>query len=423
MKKTYLAALSMAAACSVCVPVAFAEEGNNTYSLVQNVYGWGSGYSKVIVPVDFNTEADYMDAGNYKVLVERYDADNELLDSGERVVTAAYRSDEEGKCDEEGSYVTLDMAVTAYIPFASPYYTDRDSFLSSLKSWADCQYTIENVETGENWAKLDAVYHPDEELFQNDVFTGGETDIPYAFYEPEDDGEAHPLVVWLHGAGSGGNDIGFVTGGKKVTNFVTDDVQDIFGGAYILLPQCETFWMDNGNGEMTTDGSSKYMTTLKALIDTFAEAHTAVDLNRIYVGGCSNGGYMTVKLALNYPDAFAAIFPVCEAYKNEWITDEEVAEIASVPAWFVHCMADPVVDINETAIPLYERMQDAGSENVHFTVYEKIYDPEYGNPYNGHYAWIYALENMCTTDYDGSPVMVDGEEVNLYQWVAAQSKE
>ena len=121
MKKTYLAALSIAAAFSVCVPVAFAEEGNNTYSLVQNVYGWGSGYSKVIVPVDFGAEADYMDADNYKVSVERYDVNNELIGSGERVVTAAYRSDAEGKCDVEGDYVTLDMAVTAENPLASPY--------------------------------------------------------------------------------------------------------------------------------------------------------------------------------------------------------------------------------------------------------------------------------------------------------------
>ena len=422
MKKTYLAALSIAAAFSVCVPVAFAEEGNNTYSLVQNVYGWGSGYSKVIVPVDFGAEADYMDADNYKVSVERYDVNNELIGSGERVVTAAYRSDAEGKCDVEGDYVTLDMAVTAENPLASPYYTDPNSFMSTLKAWADCQYTVENTETGESWAELETVYHPDEELFQNDVFAEGEVDIPYAFYEPEEDGETHPLVVWLHGAGSGGNDIGFVTGGMKVTNFVTDEVQDIFGGAYILMPQSETVWMDNGNGEMTTDGSSEYTTTHKALIDTFVSEHNSVDTNRIYVGGCSNGGYMTVKLALEYPDAFAAIFPVCEAYNDSWITDEEIASIASVPTWLVHCTADPLVDINETALPLYERLQAAGSENVHFTVYEEITDPEYGNAYSGHFAWIYSLENMCTTDYDGSPVTVDGEEVNLYQWVAAQSK-
>lgn len=34
---------------------------------------------------------------------------------------------------------------------------------------------------------------------------------------------------------------------------------------------------------------------------------------------------MTVKLALEYPDAFAAIFPVCEAYYDSWITDKEIA--------------------------------------------------------------------------------------------------
>lgn len=422
MKKMYLSALGMAAALSLCASAAFAEEGGGTYSLIQNVYGWGSSYSKAIIPVDFSTEADYMDTDSYIVSVERYDTRETLLGAGERVVTAAYRSDAEGKCDVAGDYVTLDMAVTADLALASPYYTDPDSFSSALKSWADCQYTITNTQTGESWDELNTVYHPDEALFQDAVFTEGETDVPYAFYEPEDDGEAHPLVVWLHGAGSGGTDIGFVTGGMKVTNFVTDEVQDIFGGAYILMPQCETVWMDNGNGEMTTDGNSMYTTTLKALIDSFTAERAAIDPNRIYLGGCSNGGYMTVKLAIEYPDTFAAIFPVCEAYKSEWITDEEVAAIASVPTWFVHCTADPLVDINETAIPLYERLQAAGADNVHFTKYEEIFDPEYGNPYGGHFAWIYSLENMCTTDYDGKPVTVDGSEVNLYQWVAAQSR-
>lgn len=146
--------------------------------------------------------------------------------------------------------------------------------------------------------------------------------------------------------------------------------------------------------------------------------HTFVDVNCIYTGRCSNGSYMTVKLVLEYPDAFAAIFLVCEAYYDSWITDKEIASIASVPTWLVHCAEDLLVDINETAHPLYERLQAAGSENVHFTVYEEIIDPEYGNAYNGHFAWSYSLENLCTTDYDDTAITIDGEEVKLYQWVA-----
>lgn len=131
---------------------------------------------------------------------------------------------------------------------------------------------------------------------------------------------------------------------------------------------------------------------------------------------------MTVKLVMDYPEMFAASFPICEAYKTNLISDEEVVKLASVPTWFVHCVNDPVVDINTTAIDLYERMKEAGAENLHFSLYDSIVDPDYGNTYNGHFAWVYSLKNLCTTDYDGSNVTVEGNQVNLYQWLATNSK-
>lgn len=79
---------------------------------------------------------------------------------------------------------------------------------------------------------------------------------------------------------------------------------------------------------------------------------------------------------------------------------------------------DPTI----TSVPTYERLIAAGAENVHYTTFETIIDPDTGYEYGGHFAWVYALANLCSTDYDGSPVTVDGQEVTLFEWMAAQSK-
>lgn len=401
-------------------PAASASASDSVYSLIDRVYSWGSDYSSVIVPVDFSDRKDHVDEDDYSVYVERYDQNGELLDEGNRVINAVYRSDGTGKNDDNGAYVTINMAVAATMSIASPYYTDPESFGKTLKSWAECNYTITDKVTGSTWTELDQVYHPDEQKFKTDTFAG-DVSVPYAYYEPEGD-EKHPLVVWLHGAGSGGTDIGFVTGGMLVTNFVSDEVQDIFGGAYVLLPQSETVWMDDGSGSYTSDGTSRYTESLKGLLDKFIADHPGIDTDRIYIGGCSNGGFMTLKMAMEYPEMFAACFPVCEAYQDAWISDDEINTLKEIPTWFVHCTSDPVVDISKTADATYQRLVKAGAEDLHFTKYDEIKDPDFGNSYIGHFAWVYSLKNLCKTDYDGEPVEMDGKEVTLYEWLAAHTK-
>lgn len=58
---------------------------------------------------------------------------------------------------------------------------------------------------------------------------------------------------------------------------------------------------------------SIYTDTLIELIQKYVEEHPGIDQNRIYIGGCSNGGYMTMNLLFEKPDYFAAAYPVCDA--------------------------------------------------------------------------------------------------------------
>lgn len=386
------------------------------YTLIRSVFNWGSSYDRIVLP----TQCD--DAAAYTVSVVRCNADGAWIDEGDRTVTAAWLSDAQGIPDDAGRFTTLSMTVGPRLALAQPYYTDPKSFKGELKCWADCAYTVRNERTGEVWNRAGAVLHPDDAGFSTGVFDGASHALTYAWYAPDDD-RAHPLLLWLHGAGSGGTDPGFLLGSMRVTHFLSPSVQSKFGGAHVLLPQCPTWWLDDGSpAHVSRDGRSIYTDAVMALLEVYCDRHPNVDLQRIYVGGCSNGGYMTLRLCLDHPEWFAAAFPVCAAFENDWLVDDDIRRLGHMPLWFVHCASDPIVDIRTTSLPIHERLKHAGSEDVHFSLYDEIVDPDCGAHYMGHFAWVYALLDLCRTDIDGRPVTRGGDPVTLYEWCAAHRK-
>ena len=170
-----------------------------------------------------------------------------------------------------------------------------------------------------------------------------------------------------------------------------------------------------------------YHVGLMALIRDFVENHPDIDSDRIYVGGCSNGGYMSLKLILEHPDYFAAAYISALAYQSQYISDEKIESIKEVPVWFVHAADDRTTIPEQTVIPVYKRLINAGAKNVHFSFYDHVVDITgfYGGDdfhYEGHWSWIYSHANQCRLDYDGSPVEVDGRSVTIMEWMAAQTK-
>ena len=135
-------------------------------------------------------------------------------------------------------------------------------------------------------------------------------------------------------------------------------------------------------------------------------------------------------MLVDWPELFAAAFPVCEALYDEVITEEQLAGIKDKPIWFTHAKNDPVVLPKETVVPTYQRLMAAGAKNVHFTFWDKIEDihegfvDAEGKPfeYMGHFAWIPLLNDDCRVDFDGKPVLWEGREVSLLQWLALQRK-
>jgi len=252
--------------------------------------------------------------------------------------------------------------------------------------------------------------------------------LSYAWFAPKASRPKSPLLIWLHGGGEGGTDPTIPLLANRATNYASDEIQALFDGAWVLVPQCPGAWMHNREGVMTHGQEDDvYNVPLMALIREFVSSHPGIDADRVYVGGCSNGGYMSLKLILLHPDYFAAGFISSLAYQSRYITDAQIESIAHVPIWFVQSADDKTTVPEETVLPVYRRLEAAGARNVHLSFYDHVVDITglFGGDdhrYNGHWSWIYLHANRCRRDFDGRPVTVGGRPVTIMEWLAAQSK-
>ena len=244
--------------------------------------------------------------------------------------------------------------------------------------------------------------------------------LGYASFEPSDD-KKHPLIIWLHGMGEGGSDNpALPIMANKANMFADESLQKYFGGAYVLAPQCPTFWMQ-GYKSMG-DGTSIYEKALMGLIKAYISEHKNIENSRVYLGGDSNGGYMTMILLRDYPDFFAAAFPTCEALKNDLITDSDIKNLGKTPIWFIAAKNDNTVIPKDYVIPTFERLKKIGAE-VHFSFFDDVHDTsglyknENGKPYEyyGHWSWIYVYNDECEE-------VIDGKTVKLMEWLASKKR-
>ena len=172
--------------------------------------------------------------------------------------------------------------------------------------------------------------------------------------------EKYPVILFLHGAGSRGNDI------KKILNnpyFKIISEHESFPFISVA-PQCsENTWFD-------------MFETLKRFALNIAGKEYA-DENKIYLMGVSMGGYATWQLAMSMPEYFAAIVPICGGgmYWN-------AERLINVPIWAFHGQKDVTVHLEES-----KKMVDAVNRyggNAMLTIY----------PEAGHDAWSDTYRNM-----------------------------
>ncbi len=395
-------------------PPAPIETLNGTYKWMVTGYDWGPGVNKIIVNtgdqlVNNSDLADIAENGNFFTV--RTGTQN-------RTVTGTYVSDAEGnEIVLPGNHITIELRCTSSVgnPFVysgmNKWIDPYNITITLLRPIGD--YGFVSFTNGGKWT-------PEADKFdRTGKYTADGITLSYASYAPAADDKKNPLVIWLHGGGEGGTDPYITLYGNQVVSLASDETQAHFGGAYVLAPQAPTMWMD---GNVSNNGKSKYTNVLMSLITKYVEANPDIDINRIYVGGCSNGGFMTINLIVNFPGYFAAGYPICQGYMSSAITDSQLQALVDTPLWFVHSRADTTLRYANYTVPLYNRLLAAGAKDLH--VAESASVAWGGTTFMGHWSWIYFFHNAapCTA---AESTLVNGctdgcEGVTIMDWMATQ---
>lgn len=429
MKKDILLLFIVALFASLNGVFAATPPSDGKYAVVIEGYDWGPAVSKVILSLEEPVTA--VNRNDYKILVHR-SSDCATIPPGQvlgsRTVIFGYVSDAQGTRMEEGNHITLVLAVAPNQPIGSPIQYSREEGCSG-NSWINYEMTIRDEAKGRIWNQEVNRIMPIIDRFDlSGKFSDGNgITMSYASYSPQNGDKKSPLIIWLHGGGEGGVDPSIPLVANRAANYASDEIQAIFDGAHVLVPQSPTRWMDSGDGTTSGKEDDIYFEAVKALIEDFISGHPNVDRDRIYVGGCSNGAYLTFKLIIEYPDYFAAAFPSALAYRGAYFTDTQVERIKNMPIWFIHSKDDGTTKPDQTVVPVYNKLMEAGAPNVHFTYYDHVVDITgffggEGYHYPGHWSWIYSHANKARRDYDGSLVTLDGQSVTIMEWMAGQSK-
>ena len=371
----------------------------------------------------------------------------------ERNVVSVYPSDARGAFDPDGEYLALGLAKAngrgLGLSINGGVWRQEYSVKVGLKPGKTLKvgkqkFTAIECETDK--AVKDFVSEAD--YFNKGTFTGrslgkvGDETLTYAAYEPwslRGDGKKNPLVIWLHGGGEGGLDVSITLLGNEVVSLIRPQIQSHFTteggavGAYVLSIQCPTMWMGAANGSFSHgENPSVYADVLKACIDNYVAEHPDVDRNRIYLGGCSNGGFMTMHMLMRHPQYFAAAYPTCEAFMDQYISDTQIQQLAKENIWIVQSYDDTTVDPKTHCIPTFQRLIKAGAKNVWMSMFENVVGMDNpGQRLLGHFSWCYLFNDAVTlsqeqSEGDVKPSNNGGGSVapqghaNIFEWMNAQ---
>lgn len=169
-----------------------------------------------------------------------------------------------------------------------------------------------------------------------------------------------PLILFLHGSGERGTDLELLKKHgppKLIANGRTIP-------AIVASLQCESARIWNPHG-------------VKAVTDHLART-LRVDTARLYLTGLSMGGFGTWETALEYPDTYAAIAPICGGAGVRWVMAERIKDL---PCWIFHGDKDTAVPL-DFSVKMHTALKKAGSQ-AKLTIYPGV----------GHDSWTQTYDN------------------------------
>lgn len=431
--------------------------------IVISGFEWGPGLSKAIISL--SRPADAVNKNGSSIITGKK----------ERKITDIYLSDEKGNhVSGSSKYVSLELNIL-FDSEVSPFYynetTYQNEWISEYIINTTFQVTVDGKENkiSLNQNSINNRILPDTAPFTNRGHFSGKYKNPmtneeelltlqYGAYEPSqirEDNAKNPLIIWLNGQGEGGTDIDICMLGNQVTSLAKPKIQSYFTtqngekGAYVLAIQTSTYWMDGGDGKNNLgDIPSRYTEILMDTIKHYLTINTDVDTNRIYLGGCSNGAFMSMTMLLTYPNYFAASYQTCEPYpfmvikrdeKGEYIsagfnlpvfptnvvnteerfmTPEKIQILKDIPMWFEQSEDDPLVIGWRYGFPTYKELLKAGAKNCWFSYFQTVESVTLpGTKFFGHWSWVRLFNDQITKVQDREKILNSTDTKN-YGFVA-----
>jgi len=196
----------------------------------------------------------------------------------------------------------------------------------------------------------------DKFLFKNDA----KSEMGYILKLPENQKKKFPLMIFLHGSGERGNNL------EKVKNHSPFTYQnEIKEEIAILAPQCpEDVWWDT-------------KLVYELIMATISKYN--IDTTRIYITGLSMGGWGTWKLAVEHPEIFAAVVPVCAPSDRFMIIN---AGKLNMPIRIYHGALDDIVPPSES-IDMHQKLKKENKQSELFIFSNdnhNSWDSTYSNP-------------------------------------------
>ena len=317
----------------------------------------------------FDTRAEEVSkpqgAGSYIAVVEGINPDGITIRRTKRFYCSAQGKVEEGATDTDTGWKQHSSSIESDL---------EESIIQLAKEGSNGSLAVSFLAERKKKTSKPTLSHGEHAQSFDRLITRGQSCL-YWLYLPKEYGQKNqkwPLIIFLHGSSQQGRDLSMI--GTPIPPNV-DDIKNDFPFV-VVTPQCPDEY-DAWPSDLLAD-----------LVDEMVLKYD-VDARRVYVTGVSLGGRGSWSAAVDYPDRFAAIVPVCGIYDHP----ERINRIKDVPVWAFHGDQDRLIAFADVK-KMVEDLKACGG-NVKFTVYQGAGHGISGRTYRNKelYEWLLQQHN------------------------------